>query len=169
MFCWYLWLLKDNLCCKYRSFHGPSVSPMHVFVSNVGVVTVAVYVTLCVLQLPCRHCDLIQQFGKGPWKQRYSRHKLSFNNHKYEQTTTLPKFIWNTKRQTGSAPEISWSISKPIPAYNNASKQCLLCLSEKLSIVTFTHPTQLLNKRSELLSKCRHENKFLLRNVKSKD
>ena len=106
---------------------------------------------------------------EGPWKQRYSQHKLSFNNHKYEQTTTLSKFIWNTKRQTGKTPEVSWSISKPIPSYTNTSKRCLLCLSEKLSIVTFKHPTQLLNKRSELLSKCRHENKFLLRNFKSKD
>jgi len=51
--CSYLWLLKDNLCCEYRCFHGPSVSPMYVLVSSVGVVTVALYITLCVLQLPC--------------------------------------------------------------------------------------------------------------------
>ena len=72
---------------------------MHVFVSSFGVVTVAVYITACVLQLPCRgHCALLQQFGKGSWKQRYSQHKLSFNSHKYKQITTLPKFIWNTKK-----------------------------------------------------------------------
>ena len=55
--CSYLWLLKDNLCCEYRCFHGPSVCPMYVLVSSVGVVTVALVITLCVLQLPCsRHC-----------------------------------------------------------------------------------------------------------------
>ena len=32
---------------------------------------------------------------EGPWKQRYSQHKSSFNNRKYEQNTTLSKFIWN--------------------------------------------------------------------------
>ena len=106
---------------------------------------------------------------EGPWKQRYSQHKSSFNNRKYEQNTTLSKFFWNEKRQTGTEPTVSWSISKPIPAYNNISKRCLLCLTEKLSIITFKDQTQLLNKRSELLSKCRHENKFLLRNFKSKD
>ena len=106
---------------------------------------------------------------EGPWKQRYSQHKSSFNNRKYEQNTTLSKFIWNEKRQTGTEPTVSWSISKPIPAYNNISKRCLLCLTEKLSIITFKDQAQLLNKRSELLSKCRHENKFLLRNFKSKD
>jgi len=60
--CSYLWLLKDNLCCEYRCFHGPSVSPMYVLVSSVGVVTVALYITLCVLQLPCSgHCVLFRQ------------------------------------------------------------------------------------------------------------
>ena len=61
VFCSYLWLLKDNLCCEYHCFHGPSVSPMSVFVSSVGVVTVALYITPCVLQFPCRgHCALFR-------------------------------------------------------------------------------------------------------------
>ena len=63
VFCSYLWLLKDNLCCEYRCFHGPSVSPMCVFVSSVGVVAVALYIThYWVLQRPCRgHCVVFRQ------------------------------------------------------------------------------------------------------------
>ena len=63
VFCSYFRLLKDDLCCEYRCFHGPSVSPMYVFfVSSLGVVTVALYITLCELQLPCRgHCVLFRQ------------------------------------------------------------------------------------------------------------
>ena len=40
VFCSYLWLLKDNLCCEYRCFHGPSVSPMYVLVCSIGVILV---------------------------------------------------------------------------------------------------------------------------------
>ena len=29
VFCSYFRLLKDDLCCEYRCFHGPSVSPMY--------------------------------------------------------------------------------------------------------------------------------------------
>ena len=49
MVCSYLWLLKDNLCCDYRCLHGPSVTPMYVIVSSVRVVTIALFITLCVL------------------------------------------------------------------------------------------------------------------------
>ena len=39
--------------------------------------------------------------------------------------------------------------------------QCHLCLSEKLAIL-LAKPDTLLNKRSELVAKCRHRNKFKL-------
>jgi len=42
---------------------------------------------------------------------------------------------------------------------------CQLCLAEKLAILT-GDPKILLNKWSELVSKCRHENKFKLKNLK---
>ena len=62
VFCSYLWLLKDNLCCEYRCFHDPPFSPMYVFVSSVGVATVALYIKFRVLQLPCRrHCALFRK------------------------------------------------------------------------------------------------------------
>ena len=50
-------------------------------------------------------------------------------------------------------------------SYRNGSKSCNLCLTEKFHIITSKLP--LLNKRSELISKCRHVNKFLLSNYKS--
>ena len=39
-------------------------------------------------------------------------------------------------------------------------KKCLLCLHEKLGIVNFEDQDHLLNKRSELISKSRHGNKY---------
>ena len=41
-------------------------------------------------------------------------------------------------------------------------KKCLLFLHEKLVIVTYPSQNTLQNKKSEILSKCRHENKNLL-------
>ena len=61
-------------------------------------------------------------------------------------------------------PTLKWSIVKSVPSYLNISKKCLLCLHEKLDIVNFEDQDHLLNKRSELISKCRHAIKYLLRN-----
>ena len=66
-------------------------------------------------------------------------------------------------------PNLKWSKVKSVPSYSNISKNCLLCLQEKLQIVNFEDQDHLLNKRSELISKCRHANKYLLRNYKTND
>ena len=42
---------------------------------------------------------------------------------------------------------------------------CSLCLKEKYFIISYPHKDILLNKRSELISKCRHENKNMLANI----
>ena len=98
------------------------------------------------------------------WKQRSYQHKHTFNNRKQEHSTSLSKFVWSTKDKNNNAPpKISWSILKHAPAYSNTTKRCMLCLQEKLAIITYPEQHKLLNKRSELISKCRHENKFLLR------
>ena len=39
----------------------------------------------------------------------------------------------------------------------------------KMAIITYPDQEKLLNKRSELISKCRHENKFLLKYYDSND
>ena len=61
-----------------------------------------------------------------------------------------------------------WTIAEKVPPYSNISEKCLLCLHEKIEIINYFRPEELLNKRSELISKCRHANKFLLRNYKTK-
>ena len=49
--------------------------------------------------------------------------------------------------------------------YKNGSKRYNLCLTEKYHILT--SPVNLINERSELVSKCCHENKFCLVNYKA--
>ena len=53
--------------------------------------------------------------------------------------------------------------------YSNITKRCSLCLHEKLAIITYPYPDELLNRRSELVTKCRHKNKLLLKNFNSND
>ena len=64
---------------------------------------------------------------------------------------------------------LKWSIVKSVPSYSNVTKTCLLCLHAKNEIVNFAEQDHLLNKRSEVISKCRHVNKYLLRNYKAND
>ena len=65
--------------------------------------------------------------------------------------------------------EVSWEVLQTAKAYSNITKRCSLCLYEKLAIITYPYPGELLNRRSELVTKCRHENKFLLKNFNSND
>ena len=57
-------------------------------------------------------------------------------------------------------------IVKQTSGYNSVTNSCNLCLSEKLAICRFTGKNRLINKRMDLVSKCRHENKFILSNYK---
>ena len=103
---------------------------------------------------------------ENEFKLRYPAHTLSFNNENYKNSTELSKYIWQLKGQNRDF-SIEWKILKNAKPYVNGSKRCNLCLTEKLEILNGL-PSELLNKRSELVSKCRHENKFLLRNLKVK-
>ena len=105
---------------------------------------------------------------EGDFKKRICNHRKSFNNEDSANDTTLSKYIWELKKTSNSSPTLVWTIAKRVPPYSNISKKCLLCLHEKLKIINYPRPEELLNKRSELISKCRHANKFLLRNYKTK-
>ena len=51
--------------------------------------------------------------------------------------------------------------------YSKATPEvCKLCLMKKLYIVNALGDERCLNKRTGFLSKCRHQNKLLLKNVK---
>ena len=67
------------------------------------------------------------------------------------------------KNRKNVAPALIWKVLRTARTYSNITKRCSLCLHEKLAIITYPYPDELLNKRSELVTKCRHENKFLLK------
>ena len=99
------------------------------------------------------------------FKQRFANHKASFTHAAKANQTALSQHIWSMKRD-GIDYHISWEVMTRAPAYSSETKRCDLCLSEKLFIAT-AEKTSLLNKRTELLAKCRHRNKHRLSNFAS--
>ena len=65
----------------------------------------------------------------------------------------------------GAVPTIKFSIAKRVKG-NTFINNCNLCLSEKAFIMRNLDDVNMLNKRSEFISKCRHINKRLLNRVK---
>ena len=58
---------------------------------------------------------------------------------------------------------------KSVPAYSNIPKKYALYPQQKFEIINYENQGELLNKRSEMFSKCRHANKFLYTNYKAND
>ncbi|KAJ8033377.1 hypothetical protein HOLleu_23596 [Holothuria leucospilota] len=99
---------------------------------------------------------------EGNFKLRLANHQQSFNKERYRNQTELSKHIWTLKDRNKDF-EISWRILSRASSFSNVSKRCNLCTMEKFFIIC--HPEMAsLNKRSELVSTCRHASKFQLMN-----
>ena len=83
----------------------------------------------------------------------------------YDCHVTSPKpqkiYFGLTERKCIITPNLKWSVIRCATSYPNISKRFLLCLYEKVVIITYPRQHKLLNKRSELFCKCCHESKTL--------
>ena len=86
--------------------------------------------------------------------------------HRDAPQTTLSSYCWECTDE-GHEPAIEWSIKTKGHPFSSGSKKCDLCLTEKTTIF-YADQTNLLNKRSELLEKCRHKLKFCLSEIEPK-
>ena len=100
---------------------------------------------------------------KGKFKKRYDRHNSDFRHREHRKATELSKLIWDLK-DANVEYTIRWDVVLKAQPYVGGSKRCDLCLSEKMIIARSTHPG-MINSRSEILSKCRHTNNFILKNT----
>ena len=97
------------------------------------------------------------------FKTRFNNHTSSFRNQRYSKNTALSSHFWNVKEIFNQSPTIDWSIMSLAPTYKTETGRCQLCLLEKTLIINSkTRP--ILNKRSEVMNKCRHKPKLLLMN-----
>ena len=115
-------------------------------------------------------CPEVRCFGhaRNTFKERYQGHKQSFENPTYRGSTTLSAKVWDLKEK-GFQPEIKWNILHTTRPYKAGMKSCDLCLLEKTRILlgrdgpeALPLSTILLNRRTEVTSKCRHRLKFTL-------
>ena len=103
-------------------------------------------------------------YGTSETTFKHCNHTHDFKHVKYQHATELAKYIWQLKNNNFNY-SIKWSIASKVYGYANLLS-CKLCLMEKYCIIKYFHDPNLLNKKSELINKCRHQNKILLMNVK---
>ena len=97
------------------------------------------------------------------WKARYGNHKKAFRHEKYMKETELSKEVWRIKKKGGNF-DIKWSKISNHASYKPEIGKCNLCQQEKLAIALHVDKN-LLNKRNEIISRCRHRFKYKLANL----
>ena len=70
------------------------------------------------------------------------------------------------KKTEEKTPVFTWGV---IRATVPLAKWCPICLHEKFAILLCPNQTELLNKRSVVVSKCSNENKLLLQTFNGND
>ena len=98
------------------------------------------------------------------FKRHFNNHEKSFLDEKYSNETELSKYVWELKRNDKPF-TINWSILKRATQYTGGSARYHLWVEEKLQIWK-ADKENLLNKIAEIVSKCRHENKFYIENTR---
>ena len=98
------------------------------------------------------------------FKARFANHKSAFNDQSKRQHRAQQACLAFEGSQ-GLKFQITWRILKQTSPYSPASNRCNLCQWEKYFIICRPELATL-NKRSELVTSCRHVNKFLLENFK---
>ena len=102
--------------------------------------------------------------SEGEFKSRYNNHTQSFRHISHIDDTELSKYLW-TLKANGTDYHLKWNIKSYPSRYKCGTRRCDLCLKEKM-IIVLADPKVLLNKRTALISKFRHRNKFILNRVK---
>ena len=102
---------------------------------------------------------------ENTFKDRFYKHRNSFRYEGKANSAEFSKHFWEMKRKGIKKPIMHWSVIDHAKPHQNGSKRWNLCLTEKYHILT--SPVNLINKRSKLVSKYRHEKKFHLVNYKA--
>ena len=146
----YQWLTSVNCNCNIKAncpLNGNCLTSSCIYVGAIS------------SNLPNYGEKIYAGVSEPAFKSRYGNHKTLFNVGKYENSSELSKEFWKLKDK-GVTQHINWRIIKHCATCNPVAKRCMLCLSKR---------GNLLNKWDELVSKCRHLNKYMLINHDSQD
>ena len=133
------------------------------------------YSANCPLNEKCRKNAVIYivSITSGNTSKHYFGRPKKFKTHYYNHThscryrakrnvTELSKAFLNAK-YSGHEPVLKMFIANGATAYQPGFRSCNLCMTKKLAIL-FGDKHTALNKRSELIGKCRHKIKYKLKN-----
>ena len=95
---------------------------------------------------------------ENTFKEPYNNYKCYFRNKSCEKNTELSKYVWELKEIDVNR-FINWDIAMKSQKHVCGSRKRDLCICKTLLIAS-VDVNDLLNKRDEHLSKCRHRNKF---------
>ena len=91
------------------------------------------------------------------FKDHFRNHTRDFRHKKYVNRTELSKYMWKSKDE-----KITATIKRNIMSIVHGTPKggvYKLCLTEKFWLQKHFNDENLLNKKLEFISKCRHENK----------
>ena len=97
------------------------------------------------------------------FKGRYNNHTKSFRLRRYANDSELSKYVWQLHDKNTEF-NLKWEVEAKCCPYKCGTRRCDLCITEKFTIAR-SDPKITLNKKSELVSKCRHRNKHCLKNL----
>ena len=96
--------------------------------------------------------------SKTLFKERLRKHIRDFKHKKYEKSTEFLKYIRTIKSHAITS-VIKWSIVKRV-ASKAAANYGKVCLTKMFYIIQSPDDENLLNKKFELMNKCRHQNNY---------
>ena len=98
------------------------------------------------------------------FKTRFNGHTATFCKRE-SNMSTLSSYVWDMEDKKVDY-DIRWKIRKKAMMYKPGASYCDLCVTEKMEIL-LANPKSSLNKRTEILEKCRHRHRFKLGNIKT--
>ena len=102
---------------------------------------------------------------ENTFKERYNNHYVLLELNLVKRTLNC-LYVWELKEKNINY-FINWDIAMKSQKYVCGSRKCDLCICERL-LNARADPNVLLNKPDELVSKCRHRNKFTLKCFKDR-
>ena len=120
-------------------------------------------------------CDVIKPFSKNVYlglaerelKSRFYDYKLSYKHKRYSNKTTLSSYLGHLKSVSSETSNLKWSVLRCIHLYSYLKEMPLVLIWKAGN--SYQNLKEQLNKRSELICKCRHANRFLSKNYSGND
>ena len=100
------------------------------------------------------------------FKLRHSNHTNSYRDPSKKKQTSLSKYVWELSARDVDC-SISYSIATLANPHRRGGRGCDICLTEK-TLIARADKTRSLNKRNEVMNRCRHLEPHMLMNYYSR-